>query len=320
MSDVNVVRPVDAALGYALRGWPVFPCHALDRGACTCGHNDCASPGKHPRVRGGLNAATADSGTIARWWRHWPDANIAVRTGAPSGLVVLDIDPRHGGARSLHHLVQRYGPLPAAPRVRTGSGGWHLFFEHPNIRVRNSAGLIGDGLDIRGDGGYVIAPPSRHASGDSYAWERFTMELPSLPDWMHALVAEPEHVVAPPPREWPARTDRTIETWARVALDRESRRVSAATRGTRNATLNRAAFSLGQIVGAGLLDGATVEESLVGCAVAIGLSEREARLTTQSGVRAGARQPRQPLHVVRPAPSPSPSVDDDGGWDVPDLT
>jgi hypothetical protein len=267
-----------------------------------------------------LNAATTTSETISRWWRHWPDANVAVRTGAASGIVVLDVDPRHGGARSLRRLAERHGPMPNLPRVRTGSGGWHLFFAHPGARVRNSAGLIGDGLDIRGDGGYVIAPPSFHASGHRYEWEQSEMELPSLPRWMRALVVEPERAVALPARECSGRVDATIESWARVALDRESRRVQSAAPGTRNATLNRSAFSLGQIVGAGLLDGAIVEDSLVGCAVTAGLTEREARLTVLYGVRAGTRHPREPLHVVRPPAPPVHPVDDEIGWEPPDFS
>ncbi|MEN3273440.1 MAG: putative primase/helicase, partial [Actinomycetota bacterium] len=161
-------RPVDAAVIYARRGWEVFPCHspAKGSGACTCAHVDCGSPAKHPRVKGGLNAATTDEDVIRRWWASWPSANVAIRTGAASGLVVVDIDPDHGGDRSLDALLSEHGPLPTGRTIRTGSGGRHLYFSHPGHSIPNDAGRrLGAGLDVRGDGGYVIAPPSVHASG-----------------------------------------------------------------------------------------------------------------------------------------------------------
>ena len=111
-------------------------------------------PAPHAR----LHDATHDPSVIAAWWQRWPTANVAVRTGAASGLVVLDVDPDHGGLASLAELQRTHGRLPPSPAVRTGSGGRHYWFTHPGNHVRNSAGLLGPGLDIRGDGGYVIAP------------------------------------------------------------------------------------------------------------------------------------------------------------------
>ena len=96
---------VDAALSYAHRGWLVLPIHSVDTGRCTCGRADCASPAKHPLTRRGLKDASADPQVIERWWRRWPRANVAVRTGQESGLLVLDFDPRNGGDESLAALV-----------------------------------------------------------------------------------------------------------------------------------------------------------------------------------------------------------------------
>jgi hypothetical protein len=161
-----------AALVYARRGWPVFPCHSpLGRGdLCTCGLRDCASPGKHPRVRNGLNVATTDESQVRRWWQHWPRANVGIRTGAASGLVVVDVDPAHGGTDCLESLVVAHGRFFDNTRtVRTGGGGWHFYFRHPGHLVRNDTGRrLGPGIDVRGDGGYVLAPPSLHSSGNRY--------------------------------------------------------------------------------------------------------------------------------------------------------
>ena len=101
----------------------------------------------------------------------WPQANIAIVTGAASGLVVLDADMAKGAARTLAALEERYGALPPTVGQRTGTGQ-HAFFQHPGTTVRNGVENLGAGLDIRGDGGYVVAPPSLHANGNRYTWEQ----------------------------------------------------------------------------------------------------------------------------------------------------
>src|SRR5207237_430804 len=133
-------RPIDAAVVYARRGWAVFPCHHPVRGACSCAAGDCSSPGKHPRVAGGFHAATRDEAQVRAWWARWPRSNVAIRTGAASGLVVIDVDPRHGGDASLERVTDEYGALPPGRTIRTGSGGRHLYFLHPGMTVRNDAG------------------------------------------------------------------------------------------------------------------------------------------------------------------------------------
>ena len=168
---VDVTVPICAALAYASQGWPVFPCHTPTVLGCSCGRPGCTSPGKHPRTRNGVHDATTDRATVAGWWRRWPDANLAVATGQRSGIVVIDLDPRHGGHHAWRRLTAGH-PSIGAPLVATGSGGWHLWFAHPGRPVPNSAGRLGPGIDVRGDGGYVIAPPSVHASGARYRWVR----------------------------------------------------------------------------------------------------------------------------------------------------
>jgi putative DNA primase/helicase len=167
----NRVDPAAAAAEYVERGWPVFPLHGLSDGSCTCGRTACSNPAKHPRTSRGFKDASTDREVVDRWWVQWPQANLGVRTGAVSGLLVVDVDAEAGGEQSLMQLEQTHGTLPATVAVLTGGGGKHLFFRHPGREVRNSAGKLGPGLDIRGDGGYVVAPPSAHASGNAYRWQ-----------------------------------------------------------------------------------------------------------------------------------------------------
>ena len=280
-----------SALHLARQGFEVLPCHSPGVGGCSCRQPDCVSAGKHPRTRQGLHDATADPALIRQWWQRWPTANVAIRTGAVSGLVVIDIDPDHGGLDTMRSLAAE-APIPKGLRVRTGSGGWHLYFAHPGGRVRNSAGTaLGPGVDVRGDGGYVIAPPSRHISGGTYQWTG-PWTLPDLPDHLLSRVRPPER----PTPTWtePVRLDRALSAWAAKALDDEARQVGTAPAGGRNHRLNRAAFSLGQIVGAGLLDPDTVTDHLHHAALRAGLGAREATMTIRSGLQAGMTRPRTP--------------------------
>ena len=143
-----------AALAYARRGVPVFPCE----------------PGaKRPLTQNGHWDATTDTRVIERWWKGWPSANLGVPTGKKSGVVVLDVDVDDGGLESLAKLERAGAPTPKTARVRTGGGGIHVFFRNPRgTEIRNSAGLLGPGLDVRGEGGYVVVPPSR--TQDPYVW------------------------------------------------------------------------------------------------------------------------------------------------------
>ena len=161
-----------AALAYARRGIPVFPCEP---------------GGKRPLTYNGFWDASADPRRIETWWRRWPDANVGVPTGERSGLLVLDVDARGGGPESLAALQRAHGPLPRTARARTGGGGVHFFFGYPvGEEVRNSAGRLGEGLDVRGEGGYVVVPPSRTRS--TYEW--FERLPPADPAWLLACLRE----------------------------------------------------------------------------------------------------------------------------------
>lgn len=305
--------PGAAALEYARQGRPVFPCHTPTHGGCSCHRSACSSPGKHPRTPNGLRDASTDPQVVAAWWRRWPDANVGVVTGRPSGLVVVGVDPGHGGIDSMRQLVAEHGPLPPGPRVRTGSGGWHVVFAWPGQQVPNSAGRVGPGVDIRGDGGYVVAPPSLHVAGGRYEWNRGG-EPPQLPDWLERLV-DPPRIERRVTREPIPITD-ALDRWAAAALRGEIDRVRFAPEGTRNHTLNRAAFALGQIAGAGALDTDAIESHLRHAAESAGLSGREAALTIRSGLTAGMARPRGPVDRTEASPAPSPSPAADAELDV----
>lgn len=294
------VPPGAAALVYARRGWPVLPCHTPSAGpaGCSCGRAGCPSAGKHPRVRGGLHAASTDEGQVRRWWARWPSANVAVRTGAESGLVVLDVDPARGGEASLAALVADHGAFFAGTRVvATGGGGLHLYFAHPGGRVPNDAGRrLGPGIDVRGDGGYVLAPPSLHLSGARYRPAGSCRELAPMPGWLaERLLARPERGPEARPRPDGPAAVAGAGRWGAAALAGELERLRRAAVGTRNDTLNRAAFRLGQIVAVGALDEAEVTDALLAAARAIGLGEAEAARTVRSGLTAGERAPRRPV-------------------------
>ncbi len=191
-TDIN---PLAAALYYASQGWPVFPLHTpVAEGGCSCRKTACKDVGKHPCTRHGLKDASTDTDIITGWWEKWPSANVGLRTGAESNLVVLDADAGTGGRETLAQLEAACGPLPPTLMVETGGGGVHYYFCHPGTRVTTNAGTLGPGLDVRGDGGYVVAPPSLHRNGRRYQWSPGTRDGLSpapLPPWILGGVVRP---------------------------------------------------------------------------------------------------------------------------------
>jgi hypothetical protein len=149
--------------------------------------------GKEPLTRQGVKDATTDEATVRRWWAQWPRANLGVATGGVSGLVVLDVDPRSGGDESLHDLEARHGPLPETVTALMGGGGAHYYFAAPPGMVIRSRQLA-PGLDLKAEGGYVVAPPSVHPSGRPYEWEVAhspdEVPLAPLPDWLLELAQD----------------------------------------------------------------------------------------------------------------------------------
>jgi hypothetical protein len=160
---------VKYAIALARRDMAVFPCEVR---------------GKAPLTEHGCKDATTDLEIVERWWSNEPNANIGIATGKPSHAFVIDVDGSEGEA-SLAKLEAEFGALPNTVESVTGGGGRHLFFEWPGIPIRNSVGRIGPGLDIRGDGGYVVAPPSVHPTGRAYCWSvDSATSLAHAPAWL----------------------------------------------------------------------------------------------------------------------------------------
>jgi hypothetical protein len=186
---------VSAARRYLARGWSVLPLRPRD---------------KRPLIRWEfLQNERPSEQDIAEWFRGWPDANIGIVTGEISNLIVLDIDPKHGGDATLERLEHRFRPLSATVEAVTGGGGRHLYFAHPGGFTCNRAGLA-QGIDLRGDGGYIVAPPSIHPSGRRYAWAAGRapdeITLAPLPRWLIIPIRGP-------------RIGRSLSDWRRLVRE-----------------------------------------------------------------------------------------------------
>ena len=243
--SVPAGRFARAALAYAAAGLAVFPVRP---------------GGKAPLVRNGHLDASTDRDTICRWWHRWNAANVAIRP--PEGVVVLDVDPRHGGDQTLADLVDRHGPLPTTLTCRTRSGGWHLWLSYAG-RAR---GKLGEGIDVKTNRGYLVVPPSVHSSGGSYEWVETSSTAPA-PAWLRALLASPTVLAT---RGFSG--SRRIAGLLRV--------VAAAAEGERNCALYWAACRLFERGG-----NAGAVEQLVAAARSSGLEEREIRATIASAAR-----------------------------------
>lgn len=230
---------LEAAESYAARRWRVVPLHrpliGPNRTRCSCSAGDaCRSCGKHPATEHGWKDGTCDPDAVRAWWKATPTANVGIVTGAVSGIVVLDIDLKHGGDETLRRLEETHGALPPTVEAITGTGGGHRFFRHPGngIVIPISASKIGDGLDIRADGGLVVGVPSLHACGQRYTWESHASpdeaELADMPEWLLKLVVKPKERPAPKPlADWTG--SEKGRHWLGKAL-------AAATDGNRNDT------------------------------------------------------------------------------------
>ena len=273
------------ALYYAGLGWPVHP---LVPGA------------KEPLLKDWPNRASTDPAAIRAWWARRPDANIGLATG-PLVVVDLDVKAGHDGIQAWADLGVRSDTVAS----RTPSGGLHLFYAANGAEVGNSAGRLAPGIDLRGRGGYVVLPPSALADGRAWTWQQSPADRPPvpLPLVLVPLLAKPS---PPPPAPAPPVGPSPIaagSSYALAALDGELARLAAAPPGRRNDQLNRSAYALGRLVGAGLLDRAAVEARLEDVALSIGLDPAEIGPTIKSGLDAGQQEPRRPL-----SPSPHPPI------------
>lgn len=234
-----------AALAYAERGWPVFPCKPW--------------PDKGPLTRHGLKDATCDRAQICAWWSRQPEALIAVPTGAAIGLSVFDIDIKHNGFDTFADTLG-FSLWPATPTAITPSGGAHLWFADLNGRIHNTVGErgrgVGIGCDWRGTGGYVCIPPIGR-----YAWDphlNFSTITPlSIPPEL--LPREPQPAAA----TRPMRPATGLAPYAEAALDSACRRILGAPDGEQHDTLRNECISIGTLAGAGAIPAGLARDALL---------------------------------------------------------
>jgi Bifunctional DNA primase/polymerase, N-terminal len=289
-----------AAFGYIARGWPPFvlssskvpvancePCTAehitpeqMEACACLCCH--------------GFYGATLDRSRLAEMVRRHPRGLLAIRTGAPSGTAVVDVD--QAGIPLMREMVVNKN-LPRTVTAISGGGGYHLIYAHPGGKIMSGAKKIAPGIDSKADGAYIVVAPSVHPrTREPYRWlGSFTGDLTPMPPALADLLHEPSS----PAGGW---------SWARIppggargshyaeaALRGELERLLAlaGTEGERNDTLaKKAAFSLGHLVATGALDKERTACLLERAALQIGLKPGEVRRAINSGFRAGALRPR----------------------------
>jgi hypothetical protein len=277
------MTPLEQAFAYATVGRSVFPCRWKEPGR------------KRPLTPHGFHDASQDPAIITKWWRQWPEALIGMPTGPASGLVVLDIDikdPRANGFDTLEDLG--HSILPETPMVHTASGGLHVYFDAGDRELRNSAGLIGPGLDVRGDGGYVILP----SPGSGYEWDPLhnpsTCAIVRAPDWL-----------------WPPRLSRPIgkpppcpvvglSPFGEAAINSACDTIAGAGPGQQERTLNAECFSIGTLAGAGMVPADIALRALLRAAAAMPDHEptwpwrpEEIDLKVRRAFAAGTGRPRE---------------------------
>ncbi|MBX3084606.1 MAG: bifunctional DNA primase/polymerase [Anaerolineae bacterium] len=269
----------ESALTYLARGWSVFPLQPRMK-----------EPFPGFPLKEYQREKRADEAKLQKWWvEHFPDANIGLCTGTISGFFVLDVD---GISQATDMFA--LDDLPATLTVETGRG-FHLYFQLPDFPVGNRAGLLPN-VDIRGDGGYVVAPPSIHPSGESYRWVDPGANLSPAPAWLLDMLRPqptPERATAEPLEYANRRGGELLEHYATAALRNEIDAVASAGEGTRNDSLYIAAQNLGQLVGSGALAQGQVEGALLAVATNVGLPTNEATKTIASGLGDGMTKPRK---------------------------
>jgi Bifunctional DNA primase/polymerase, N-terminal len=314
----------DAALGYASRGIPVLPVHyplphhsdlqpltdgrpmvsSAPSPSCSCRDPGCGQPAKHPLgslVPHGVKDATTNRARVLAWWTRHPQANIGLATGHT--FDVLDIDGPEG-EQAIRALAVTHGLHGSGPLVRTGGGGWHFYLTPTGLGNVRPQDL--EHVDWRGRDGYVVAPPSRHASGHPYQWV-LGRDLGSSPGRVPAVLRErlqPRHLQRPPsPVQLPAIAHGPGDRYARAALVEELARVAAAPKGQRNRQLWESTRNLYNLVATGALDPHQVDHELLAAAERCGLLDeepRQTRRTLASGRQVGLAHPGRPAQPTSP--------------------
>jgi hypothetical protein len=289
-------RILAAALAYAGRGLAVFPaCAAVKKSHKAAEHSNGARWG-----------ATSDPAEIRRDFARWPRARIGIVTGAVSGIVVVDIDTIEGhgidGSIALGKLEAKHGPLPQTLQAISPSGSIHHYLKHPGggIKIKGSASELGAGIDIRGDGNMTVAPPSLNLDGRRYRWVN-KLPIAPMPAWLIELTRDKPPSISQRAVAGIRRSNRNVtfgraNGYGAAALESEITALVNTAPGGRNHALNRASFSLHQLVAGGELDGGVVRHRLIDASTANGLVADDGLpsvlATIESGMRAGLQYPR----------------------------
>lgn len=304
---------INPFLRYLALGWSVIPLQArgkLPESRLLPTVEDEAEPSKRKRSWKPYQTTAPTQAEVEAWWRN-PSLNVGIVTGQVSGIVVLDLD------NPLAIRTAYDWGVPQTPTVATGKG-LHLYFRCLDTAIGNRANFASvEGFDFRGEGGYVVAPPSLHPEGRTYEWLHSPEDvaLAEMPEWLQTLllkdavptpnaplpqtmpVREQGEPPAPPEPETQEDTDlseaqQKYRFYAEQTIQAELQRLAGAPPGERNDHLNRSAFKLGQLVGIGVTDEQEIERRLTTVALTLGLTRKEARATIASGVRAGKGHPR----------------------------
>jgi Bifunctional DNA primase/polymerase, N-terminal/AAA domain len=289
---------VEYALNYARHGWHVFPCDPTD---------------KRPLVPTGFYAATTAEDQLRKWWLKFPNAMIGVRMGTTSGVWAVDPDASKDGSpdgvANWTKIAAKFGGIPTTHTHNTPNGGQHLLFKwHDDQHVTNKEGdLSGLGINVRGEGGYIVVPPSVMADGRAYAIAQPLdfFHFAEAPPWLYDKIL-PMPPAVPQAQQTPSISQQAVATvrppggthvaYADAALRGEYDAVALAPPRSRNNQLNTSTFKLGTLVGAGVLDEHTVEKAMIEAAAACGLvaddGRRKCLATIRSGLSAGIRSPR----------------------------
>lgn len=326
MSTQPLLPPLtEAALGYARRGWPVFPCNPKNKQPLLAADKDRVT-GKPIKGTGGVSKATCDEEQVKAWWKRWPNAMIGLAMGH-NGLFALDFDPRTEDVIdeatgevletkewTLEQLkaeteAQIGCELPVTLAARTPSGGVHLYLHQPKDGdpIRNR-GNLPQHVDVRGKGGYVIAPPSEMEDGRRYRWlhGNWDAEISDAPASLVDVLRRPKAKASPQneaagdkpasasslPRRSEDPAEEAVRRYALSAFDAECQELAKAPMGDRNNQINARAFALGQLVGAGALSEAMVRSALQAVVAGFGVDYDKCCQSIENGLSAGMAQPR----------------------------
>jgi hypothetical protein len=290
------VSNLNIALDLATAGIFVFPAHAK--------WNEAAQKiDKRPAISGWRAAATTDLEQIKKWWATFPEAVPGIELGR-SGLFVVDLD-RHPGAPDGVAAFKAFrgdNPAPRCPTTKTPSGGYHLYLQQPEGEpLGNRTGTLPKGVDVRGAGGWTVAPGTVF---QQWQWVGNAAKLaaaPPVPTWIvEAIQAQKtteQKVTTSPTSSGDA--DKRERAYAQAALNNAANKLAATAKGGRNEELNAAAYSLGKMVARGWIGQATVEGRLYDAAQTCGAikddGEKAARETIKSGIEAGLKEPHADL-------------------------